>query len=217
MIFVLMVLRNIWLPYSIISAHSGQPIWVKWNCLICFRRNCLFKPSYLNLLSRCSLWQLGSSLGYLVWHPVLDMKRTLFLFPCFQTILKKFQPLLNQGRRKEYKIGPTIWKEAQSNNYWSDHNSENTRRWPYITRFLVRPRSEWSDRLRRPCKWSMYFHTNRLWKRNIDSLEFLRRPKVHLSSTRNTFDAFNTSTMFIHYIKTIKTMQIIKIIWFKFR
>ena len=56
-----------------------------------------------------------------------------------------------QGRRKECKIGPTIWKEPQSDNYWSDQNSENTRLWPWMTRFLVRPRSERSDQLRRPC------------------------------------------------------------------
>ena len=28
-----------------------------------------------------------------------------------------------QERRKEVKIGPTIWKEPQSNNYWSDLNT----------------------------------------------------------------------------------------------
>ena len=29
-----------------------------------------------------------------------------------------------QERRKEVKIGPTIWKEPQSDNYWSDLNTD---------------------------------------------------------------------------------------------
>ena len=30
------------------------------------------------------------------------------------------------GRRKECNIDPTTWKESQSDNYWSDQNSEST-------------------------------------------------------------------------------------------
>ena len=36
-----------------------------------------------------------------------------------------FKTSNKQGRQKEYKIGPTILKKPQSDNYWSDQNSEN--------------------------------------------------------------------------------------------
>ena len=38
--------------------------------------------------------------------------------------------IIKAGRRPECKIGLTIWEEPQSDNFWSDQNSENASLWP---------------------------------------------------------------------------------------
>ena len=48
----------------------------------------------------------------------------------YVTLIEILNVITTQGRRKEYKIGPTIWKEPQSENHRSDQNSENIRLWP---------------------------------------------------------------------------------------
>ena len=71
-----------------------------------------------------------------------DLNEVIFVAECIMN--------LKQGWRKECEIGLTIWEKPQPDNYWCDHNFER-----FLTangKFLVRPRSKWSDRFRRPCQ-----------------------------------------------------------------
>ena len=97
-------------------------------------------------------------------HTVFDQFLRSFLWVCVCVcVCAHFCPCLiifltnlisSHGWRKECEIGLTIWEKPWPDNYWSDQNFEYIRLWPQMAKFLVRPRSEWSDRFRRP--WQLF-------------------------------------------------------------
>ena len=111
-----------WKPFQILKLFRS------WNCISSWARWCALFSLQETSVGWSDIFNLFTASDCDRSWNWLTTASTHLIF-CWSPYCTCYKDTRTQGRRKECKIGPTIWKEPQCDNYWSDQNSGNTSLW----------------------------------------------------------------------------------------